>query len=93
MGRLAQTDGLTDIQRDILSTVRDFTEKEIIPVASDLEHKDEYPTQIVEGMTEFGLFGLSTARWACLAGRVAGILLSRDRRDPMRAVLRSHVVW
>jgi alkylation response protein AidB-like acyl-CoA dehydrogenase len=59
MGRLAQTDGLTDIQRDILATVRDFVDKEIIPVATELEHKDEYPAQIVEGMKELGLFGLT----------------------------------
>ena len=59
MERLAQTEGLTDIQRDILSTVRDFVDKEIIPVATDLEHKDEYPAQIVEGMKELGLFGLT----------------------------------
>ncbi len=59
MERLAQTEGLTDIQRDILSTVRDFVDKEIIPVAMELEHKDEYPSQIVEGMKELGLFGLT----------------------------------
>ena len=59
MERLAQTEGLTDIQRDILSTVRDFVDKEIIPVAMELEHKDEYPAQIVEGMKELGLFGLT----------------------------------
>jgi alkylation response protein AidB-like acyl-CoA dehydrogenase len=59
MERLAQTEGLTDIQRDILSTVRDFVDKEIIPVATELEHKDEYPSQIVEGMKELGLFGLT----------------------------------
>ena len=59
MERLAQTDGLTDIQRDILATVRDFVDKEIIPVATELEHKDEYPAQIVEGMKELGLFGLT----------------------------------
>ncbi|ACU76592.1 acyl-CoA dehydrogenase domain protein [Catenulispora acidiphila DSM 44928] len=58
MGRLAQTDGLTDIQEEILATVRTFVDKEIIPVANDLEHADEYPTQIVEGMKEMGLFGL-----------------------------------
>jgi hypothetical protein len=50
MERLAQTEGLTDIQHDILATVRDFVDKEIIPVATELEHKDEYPAQIVEGM-------------------------------------------
>ena len=59
MGRLAQTDGLTEIQREILATVRDFVDKEIIPVATELEHKDEYPTEIVEGMKELGLFGLT----------------------------------
>ncbi|WP_377268830.1 acyl-CoA dehydrogenase family protein [Peterkaempfera sp. SMS 1(5)a] len=59
MGRLAQTDGLTEIQRDILATVRDFVDKEIIPVATELEHRDEYPAQIVEGMKQLGLFGLT----------------------------------
>ncbi len=59
MGRLAQTDGLTEIQRDILATVRDFVDKEIIPVATELEHSDEYPAQIVEGMKQLGLFGLT----------------------------------
>jgi alkylation response protein AidB-like acyl-CoA dehydrogenase len=59
MERLARTEGLTDVQHDILATVRDFVDKEIIPVASDLEHKDEYPTQIVEGMKDLGLFGLT----------------------------------
>jgi alkylation response protein AidB-like acyl-CoA dehydrogenase len=56
--RLAQTDGLTDIQREILSTVRTFVDKEILPVAGELERRDEYPTQIVEGLKELGIFGL-----------------------------------
>ena len=58
MGRLCETDGLTDIQTEILKTVREFVEDKIIPVATDLEHKDEYPTDIVEGLKELGLFGL-----------------------------------
>ena len=61
MGRLAQTDGLTEFEQDILATVRDFTDKEIIPVATELEHRDEYPAQIVEGMKKLGLFGLTIA--------------------------------
>ncbi len=59
MRRLARTDGLTEIQRDILATVHDFVEKEIIPVATELEHADTYPEQIVEGMRQLGLFGLT----------------------------------
>ncbi len=58
MGRLCQTEGLTDIQEEILKTVRSFVEEQIIPVAQELEAKDEYPTQIVEGMKEIGIFGL-----------------------------------
>ena len=58
MGRLQQTEGLTDIQQEILRTVRGFVDKEILPYATDLEHKDEFPEAIVEGMTEMGLFGL-----------------------------------
>jgi alkylation response protein AidB-like acyl-CoA dehydrogenase len=58
MARLAQTEGLTDIQREILATVRTFVEREIIPVATELEHADEYPAGIVKGMAEIGLFGL-----------------------------------
>ncbi|WEV24677.1 acyl-CoA dehydrogenase family protein [Streptomyces sp. 71268] len=58
MSRLAQTEGLNEIQREILSTVRDFVDKEILPVATELEHRDEYPSQIVEGLKELGVFGL-----------------------------------
>ncbi|GAA2088435.1 acyl-CoA dehydrogenase family protein [Aeromicrobium tamlense] len=58
MGRLVSTEGLTEEQVEILKVVRQFVEKEIIPVATDLEHKDEYPTDIVEGLKELGIFGL-----------------------------------
>jgi len=59
MARLAQTAGLTDVQNEILRTVKDFVDKEIIPHATDLEHKDEFPEAIVDGMKEMGLFGLT----------------------------------
>ncbi|WP_017934858.1 acyl-CoA dehydrogenase family protein [Nocardioides sp. Iso805N] len=58
MGRLAQTEGLTDIQEEILKTVHDFTEARIIPVAQELEHSDTYPAEIVEGLKELGVFGI-----------------------------------
>jgi alkylation response protein AidB-like acyl-CoA dehydrogenase len=58
MPRLAQTEGLTEVQEEILAAVREFVDNEIIPVAQDLEHADEYPTAIVEGMKEMGIFGL-----------------------------------
>jgi alkylation response protein AidB-like acyl-CoA dehydrogenase len=58
MGRLCETEGLSDDQTEILKAVRTFVEKEILPVATELEHKDEYPTEIVEGLKELGIFGL-----------------------------------
>lgn len=58
MGRLCQTDGLTEDQTEILKAVRQFVNEKILPVATELEHADEYPTEIVEGLKELGLFGL-----------------------------------
>ena len=59
MGRLAQTEGLTDVQRQIIAAVREFTDREIIPHAQRLEHDDEYPQKIVDAMCDMGLFGLT----------------------------------
>lgn len=58
MKRLCQTEGLTDVQEEILKTVRQFVDEKVLPVANELEHADEYPTEIVEGLKELGLFGL-----------------------------------
>ncbi|CAB5017717.1 unannotated protein [freshwater metagenome] len=58
MKKLAETEGLTEIQVDIIAAIRDFVDKEILPVATELEHKDEYPTDIVNGLKDLGVFGL-----------------------------------
>ena len=44
-------------QRQILSTIRRFVEREVKPVASELEDRDEYPHALVERMKDLGLFG------------------------------------
>jgi len=59
MARLAQTAGLSEFQAEILSVVRSFVDKEIIPNATALEHADEFPDAIVERMRNMGLFGLT----------------------------------
>jgi alkylation response protein AidB-like acyl-CoA dehydrogenase len=46
-----------DVRQELLGTVRRFVEREVVPVASELEHRNEYPHQIVERMKELGLFG------------------------------------
>src|SRR5215216_4598334 len=45
------------MRQDIVESIRQFVERKIIPVACQLEHRDEYPEEIVEGMKELGLFG------------------------------------
>ena len=59
MPRLCQTDGLSEDQSEIVKAVRQFVDEQIIPVAQELEHADEYPTEIIEGLKELGVFGLT----------------------------------
>ena len=58
VSRLCQTDGLSEEQHEILKAVRRFVEEKILPVATELEHADEYPQEIVDGLKELGIFGL-----------------------------------
>ncbi len=45
------------IDDDIISGVRTFVQKEVMPVASDLEHRNEDPQALADRMKELGLFG------------------------------------
>ncbi len=42
---------------DLIAAVRSFVEKEVKPVANELEHRNEYPQALVEQMKALGLFG------------------------------------
>jgi alkylation response protein AidB-like acyl-CoA dehydrogenase len=46
-------------QQEIVATVRDFVDRDVIPVASELDHRDEFPTALVETMKGLGLFGMT----------------------------------
>ena len=48
-----------EVRREIVGTVRRFVEREVIPVASELEHADRFPAEIVESMRGLGLFGVT----------------------------------
>ncbi|MBB3041537.1 acyl-CoA dehydrogenase family protein [Nocardioides soli] len=50
---------LTEEQRDFQALLRTFVDKEIVPVAREWEHSGRYPTEIVDGMKEMGLFGIT----------------------------------
>jgi len=57
---VAETTQTADAERElIVNTVRHFVEKEVIPVASELEHRNEYPHELVRQMQAMGLFGLN----------------------------------
>ena len=47
---------LTEDQRLVARTVREFVDRDVMPVASAMEHRDEYPEALVETMKHMGLF-------------------------------------
>lgn len=49
---------LSPEQQMYRQTLRDFVEREIVPVAREYEHAGRYPTEIVRTMKDLGLFGL-----------------------------------
>lgn len=48
---------LTEAQRILQETVRDFCAQEIIPVAGEYDRKEEFPWPIVRRLAELGLLG------------------------------------
>ena len=50
---------LSEEQRMFRDMLRAFVDKEIIPVATEWEHSERYPTEIVEIMKRMGLFGIT----------------------------------
>ena len=50
---------LNEEQTAFKAVLRDFVEKEIKPVANEWERSGRYPTEIVAGLAEMGLFGMT----------------------------------
>jgi alkylation response protein AidB-like acyl-CoA dehydrogenase len=50
---------LTAEEQFIVDTVRDFVDREVRPVARDLEHDNVYPEKLIGQMTDMGIFGLA----------------------------------
>src|SRR5438067_4991652 len=48
-----------ELADELVDAVRTFVTKEVLPVASDYEHADEFPEPLVEQMREMGLFGVT----------------------------------
>ena len=49
---------LNEEEQAILTTVRDFVDREVRPVVRELEHANEYPEKLIEQMKQLGIFGL-----------------------------------
>lgn len=47
------------VQQQIVESIREFVTRKVLPVVDDLEHRNEYPHGIVDGMKDLGLFGCS----------------------------------
>jgi hypothetical protein len=50
---------LSDDERAILDTVRQFVDRDVRPVVRELEHANEYPEKLIEQMKQLGIFGLA----------------------------------
>jgi alkylation response protein AidB-like acyl-CoA dehydrogenase len=48
-----------DVRQEIIDTVRKFVAREVMPVASEFEHEDRFPADIIEQMRSLGLFGIT----------------------------------
>jgi alkylation response protein AidB-like acyl-CoA dehydrogenase len=46
-------------EQAVVDTVRDFVDREVRPVARDLEHANEYPEKLIEQMKQLGIYGLA----------------------------------
>jgi alkylation response protein AidB-like acyl-CoA dehydrogenase len=49
----------TEEQQEFRALIRTFVDREIIPVAREWEQTGRYPTEIVKGMADMGLFGIT----------------------------------
>ncbi len=52
-------EGLSSEERAIVEVVAAFVDERVRPVASELEHADEYPEALIEQMKELGIYGLA----------------------------------
>jgi len=46
-------------ERAVVATVADFVDREVRPVARELEHANAYPEKLIEQMKAMGIFGLA----------------------------------
>lgn len=50
---------LTEDEELLVKTVRQFVDRDVKPVVSELEHANEYPAELIETMKQIGIYGLA----------------------------------
>lgn len=86
-----------EVEETILDAVDKFLEREVRPHVLRLDHADEYPHDIVEGMKELGLFGsiipeeygglgLPASTYAKIVERVSAVWMS------LSGIFNSHLI-
>ncbi len=86
-----------DDEQQILDAIDKFLERDVRPYVMDIEHTDEYPTDMVEGMKALGLFGaiipqeygglgLPTTTYARIVERVSEAWMS------LSGIFNSHLI-
>ena len=48
-----------EVRNQIVSLVRNFVKKDVIPIARKYENEDIYPHELVDKMKDMGLFGIT----------------------------------
>lgn len=61
---------LTESQRLIQSTARDFAQRRIAPLAAEIDREERFPTELLKGLAELGLMGVNIPE--SLGGAEAG---------------------
>ncbi|WP_030411603.1 acyl-CoA dehydrogenase family protein [Streptomyces sp. NRRL S-1448] len=56
---MSTLDVLSEDEQLVVRTVRDFVDKEVRPVARELEHANTYPEALIAQMKRLGIFGLA----------------------------------
>ncbi|WP_346535546.1 acyl-CoA dehydrogenase family protein [Micromonospora sp. DPT] len=49
----------TEDQKEFRALLRNFVDREVIPVAREWEQAGRYPTEIIKGLADMGLFGIT----------------------------------
>ncbi len=52
-------EGLTEEETSIVETVREFVDRDVKPVAQELDHTNTYPEKLIGQMKQLGIFGLA----------------------------------